>query len=200
MVRKEESSDGAFNASRGDTTLSQKVLNVARALNARIWSMRENHQASAYVAAREAASWVLCFNNTNVLSLLIFLVLPFAVRSKYCPDTDVSKCDMVLMFLNPFFRVGIFGAIDLNWSQLISGTYGANESDCLHQLLTIGSGCSTSQYPFYTFSTAYPMQNCIVHAVRLVQRSIFFAQHCGRSTVALKISVPKGSARLIRAL
>jgi hypothetical protein len=103
MVGKEESSDGAFNAPRGDATLSQKVLNVARALNARIWSMRENHQALAYVAAREAASWVLCSNNANVISLPVFLVLPFAVRSKYYPDTDISECDMVLMFLNPFF-------------------------------------------------------------------------------------------------
>jgi hypothetical protein len=48
MARKKERSDDAFNAPREDTTLSQKLLNVARALNARIWSMRENRQASAY--------------------------------------------------------------------------------------------------------------------------------------------------------
>jgi hypothetical protein len=81
MVGKEESSDGAFNAPHGDTTLSQKVLNVARALNARIWSMRENHQASAYVAAREAASWVLCSNNANVINIFAHIFSP-AFRSE----------------------------------------------------------------------------------------------------------------------
>jgi hypothetical protein len=100
MARKEERSDGAFNAPRGDTTLSRKMLNVARALNARIWSMR---QASAYsMSAREAASWVLCSNNANVISLSIFLVLHFALRNKYCPDTDISKHDILeLGFLEP---------------------------------------------------------------------------------------------------
>jgi hypothetical protein len=103
-----------------------------------------------YVAAREAASWVLCSNNANVISLSIFLVLHFALRNKYCPDTDISKHDILeLGFLEPteFWHLR-------------------------NQPLAICSGCTTSQCLCYTFAITYPTQNCTVHALRLVQRSI----------------------------